>query len=310
MIRLRLPYRPPYDWAGVLAFLARRAIPGVESVENEVYRRTISLDGMQGIVEIRATAEAFLLATITVDRLPALAAVAARLRHLFDLDADPDTIAAHLGHDPVLANRLAVHPGLRVPGGWDAFELAVRAMIGQQVSVPGASTLARRLVAAFGEPLSIPTSDRDPRLLFPEPKRLAHADLSTIGLPRARAAAISSLSAAMVRDPTLLRATNDAEQTVARLVAFPGIGHWTAEYIAMRALREPDAFPSSDLGLLRAMRRHLARPLPALLLRRADSMAAMARLCGDALVARRGSHQHHASGVERPAYGALTRHVG
>jgi AraC family transcriptional regulator of adaptative response / DNA-3-methyladenine glycosylase II len=236
-LTLRLPYRPPYDWAGVLAFLARRAIPGVESVENGVYHRTISLEGTQGIVEIRATAEAFLLATITVDRLPALAAIAARLRHLFDLDADPEPIAAHLGRDPALASRLAERPGLRVPGAWDAFELAVRATLGQQVSVSAASTLA----ATFGERLSTPNSGHDLRVLFPEAKALAHADLSSIGIPRARAAAISSLAAAVMREPVLLRTTSSVERTMAKLVALPGIGRWTAEYIAMRALREPDA---------------------------------------------------------------------
>src|SRR5437667_688763 len=190
-ITLRLPYRPPYDWAGVLAFLARRAIPGVESVENGNYRRTISLEGTQGIVEIRACSDAFLLATMTVDRPAALAAVAARLRYLFDLDADPDPIAAHLGRDSALASRLAAHPGIRVPGAWDAFELAVRAMIGQQVSVSAASTLAGRLAAKFGSPLSTPNSDRDLRVLLPEPKALAHVDLSSIGIPGARAASIS-----------------------------------------------------------------------------------------------------------------------
>ena len=269
-LTLRLPYRPPYDWAGVLAFLAPRAIPGVESVENGVYRRTMSLAGTQGIVEVSAAAETFLLATITVDRLPALAAVAARLRHLFDLDADPEPIAAHLGRDSALASRLAARSGLRVPGAWDAFELAVRAMLGQQVSVSAASTLAGRLAATFGERLSGPTSSGDPRVLFPEPKALAHADLSSIGIPGTRAAAISSLAAAVIRDPVLLRTTNSVEQTVATLLTLPGIGDWTASYIAMRALREPDAFPVSDLGLLRAMRRHLAKPSPALLQRRAE----------------------------------------
>jgi AraC family transcriptional regulator of adaptative response / DNA-3-methyladenine glycosylase II len=269
-LTLRLPYWPPYDWDGVLAFLARRAIPGVESVENGVYRRTISLEGTQGIVEIRATTEAFLLATIIVDRLPALAAIAARLRHLFDLDADPEPIAAHLGRDPALASRLAVRQGLRVPGAWDAFELAVRAMIGQQVSVSAASTLAGRLAATFGERLNTPNWDGDLRVLFPEAKTLAHADLSSIGMPRARAAALSSLAAAVMRDPAFLRTASPGEDTVARLVALPGIGAWTAEYIAMRALREPDAFPVSDLGLLRAMRGHLTRPSPALLQRRAE----------------------------------------
>src|SRR5882724_4886589 len=159
-LALRLSYRPPYDWAGVLAFLTRRAIPGVESVENGVYRRTISLEGAQGIVEVRATDEAFLLATISVDRLPALATIAARLRDLFDLDADPEPIAAHLSRDPALASRLAIRQGLRVPGAWDAFELAVRATIGQQVSVSAASTLAGRLAARFGESLSMPNLGR------------------------------------------------------------------------------------------------------------------------------------------------------
>lgn len=269
-LTLRLPYRPPYDWAGVLSFLAERAIPGVESVEQGIYRRTISVEGAQGIVEIRAAAETYLLATITIDRLPAFATIAARLRHLFDLDADPEPIAAHLSRDPALASRLAQHAGLRVPGAWDAFELAVRAMIGQQVSVSAATTLAGRLAARFGDTLSKPNPARDLRVVFPDAKTLAHADLSSIGLPRARAAAISSLAAAVMRDPALLRTTGSVEHTVAKLVTLPGIGAWTAEYIAMRALREPDAFPVSDLGLLRAMRRYVTRPSPARLQRRAE----------------------------------------
>jgi AraC family transcriptional regulator of adaptative response / DNA-3-methyladenine glycosylase II len=258
-LTLRLPYRPPYDWRGVLAFLGPRAIPGVESVDQGVYRRTIRLDGAQGIVEIRATPEDCLQATITVDRLPALAAISARLRHLFDLDADPEPITAHLARDPGLASRLSEHPGPRVPGAWDAFELAVRAILGQQVSVSAASTLAGRLAATFGDRLSAPYSRGDLGILFPEAKALAHADLSAIGISEARAAAISSLAAAVTRDPGLLRATGSVENVVARLTALPGIGEWTAHYIAMRALREPDAFPASDLGLLGALRGRLQR---------------------------------------------------
>jgi AraC family transcriptional regulator, regulatory protein of adaptative response / DNA-3-methyladenine glycosylase II len=269
-LTLRLPYRPPYDWAGVLAFLARRAIPGVESVEDGAYRRTIELGGARGIVEVRATTEACLLATITVDRLPALAAIAARLRHLFDLDADPGPIVAHLGRDPALASRLVLRPGLRVPGAWDAFELAVRAVLGQQVSVAAASTLAGRLATTFGERLGTSSASRDLRVLFPEAKALADADLSSIGIPRARAAAISALAAAVRRDPAWLRPTGAEAHTVAPLLTVPGIGEWTAQYVAMRALHQPDAFPASDLGLLRAMRRRLARPSPALLARRAE----------------------------------------
>jgi AraC family transcriptional regulator of adaptative response / DNA-3-methyladenine glycosylase II len=263
-LTLRLAYRPPYDWTGILRFLATRAIPGVESVRGSIYRRTISVEGAQGIVEIRAADEASLLTTITMDRLPMLGAIATRLRNLFDLDADPGPIAAHLARDPALKDRLTDHVGLRVPGTWDAFELAVTAMIGHETTGPDASTLAGRLAARFGEPLRAPDSDGDLRILFPDAKRLGHADLSSIGLPRARAAAISSLAAAAMRDPGLLRTGGSAEDTVARLIALPGIGAWTAQYIAMR-MREPDAFPARDLGLPHAMRAHVARPAPAVL---------------------------------------------
>jgi AraC family transcriptional regulator of adaptative response / DNA-3-methyladenine glycosylase II len=265
-VTLRLPFRPPYDWPGVLGFLAPRAIPGVESVVGGVYRRTIDLDGARGVVEVRPGGSHALLATIALDRLPPLAGAVARLRHLFDLDADPEAIGAHLGRDPVLAARLARHPGVRVPGAWDAFELAVRAILGQQVSVAGATTLAGRLAAAYGEPLA----RADAGVLFPRPERLAGADLSPVGLPRARAAAISSLASAVVGNPALLRADGGTGVSVARLAALPGIGPWTAEYVAMRALREPDAFPSSDLGLLRAMGPHVRAFSPARLLRRAE----------------------------------------
>lgn len=251
-LTLRLPFRPPYDWAGVLEFLVPRAIPGVEAVEDSVYRRSVSVDGARGFVEVRAASGPFLLATIAVDRLPALAAVVARLRHVFDLDADPAAIAAHLARDPLLAPRVAGRPGLRVPGAWDAFELAVRAILGQQVSVAAATTLAGRLVAAHGTPLGVP-APAGVRSLFPSPAALADADLGPIGLPRARAAAIRALAAALVRDPALLDAAGDLDATVRRLATLPGIGPWTAEYIAMRALREPDAFPATDLGLLRAL---------------------------------------------------------
>jgi len=164
-------------------------------------------------------------------------------------------------------------------------------MIGQQVSVSAASTLAGRLAATFGVPLSTPNSDRELRVAFPEAKALADADLSSIGVPRARAAAISSLAATVMRDPALLRTTSSVEHTLAKLRALPGIGDWTAAYIAMRALREPDAFPVSDLGLLREMRRHLARPSPALLERRAErwrpwrAYAAMLLWLGGAVIA-------------------------
>ena len=197
----------------------------------------------------------FLLATITVDRLPALAAIVARLRHLFDLDADPDPIAAHLGRDPVLAPRLAHHAGLRVPGAWDSFELAVQAMLEQRVGLAAASALTARLAATFGERISAPRSSNGGlRLLFPDARTLARADLSSIGLPRARAAALSALATLAARESAFPRTSRPLEHTTAEL----------------RALRAPDAVPAGDVGLLRAMRRDMARTSPALLERRAE----------------------------------------
>lgn len=269
-LTLRLAYRPPYDWAGVLAFLGPRAIPGVESVDGGVYRRTVCLDGVHGVVEVRASGTAHLAAAITVDRLQALATVMSRLRQLLDLDADPAAIAAHLGRDPVLASRVARRPGLRVPGAWDAFELAVRAILGQQVSVAAATTLAGRLAAAHGDPLRVAGAPSGLAVVFPSPSALARADLTRIGLPRARAAAITSLAAAMARDPNLLRAADGLEATVRHLATLPGIGRWTAEYIAMRVLREPDAFPGDDLGLLRAITPHLPNASATRLIQRAE----------------------------------------
>jgi len=270
-VTLRLAYRPPYDWTGVLAFLAQRAIPGVESVEHGIYSRTIAVGGARGIVEVRMAPDPFLLATITVDRLPALAAIVARLRHLFDLDADPDPIAAHLGRDPVLAPRLAHHAGLRVPGAWDSFELAVQAMLEQRVGLAAASALTARLAATFGERISAPRSSNGGlRLLFPDARTLARADLSSIGLPRARAAALSALATLAARESAFPRTSRPLEHTTAELRALAGIGDWTVEPVAMRALRAPDAFPAGDVGLLRAMRRDMARTSPALLERRAE----------------------------------------
>jgi AraC family transcriptional regulator of adaptative response / DNA-3-methyladenine glycosylase II len=156
-------------------------------------------------------------------------------------------------------------PGLRVPGAWDEFELALRAILGQQVSVPAARTLAGRVAAASGERLP---GDR-PSIAFPGPERLASASLDGLGLPRARADALRALARAVLETPSLLRAEPDLDATVERLAALPGVGSWTAQYIAMRAFREPDAFPASDLGLLRAMARRGVRPRPAELVRRA-----------------------------------------
>jgi len=177
--------------------------------------------------------------------------VVGRARRLFDLDADPALIAEHLAGSPVLAPLVARRPGLRVPGAWDAFELAVRAVLGQQVTVRGATTLAGRLARAFGT--SVGQAEEGLTHLFPRPEALAGADLASIGLPGARAATIRALAGAAARGTLVLDAARGLEDAVARLRAIPGIGAWTAHYVALRALGEPDAFPAADLGLRRAL---------------------------------------------------------
>jgi AraC family transcriptional regulator, regulatory protein of adaptative response / DNA-3-methyladenine glycosylase II len=273
-VTLKLPFAPPYDWDGIVGFLTARAIPGVEAVEPGRYRRTIALDGTEGVVEVRPVpGENHLMATIRTGRVTALAAIVARLRRLFDLDADMAAIDAHLAEDPLLEARVAARPGLRVPGAWDNFELAVRALLGQQVSVAAATTFAGRLAAAHGRRLAASegAEEGEPNLVFPTPEALAAADLTQIGLTRARAQALQALGAAMAGDQSLLRAYATLDETVARLTTLPGIGPWTAQYIAMRALREPDAFPASDLGLLRALETDGRRPSPAELTARAEA---------------------------------------
>jgi AraC family transcriptional regulator of adaptative response / DNA-3-methyladenine glycosylase II len=175
-----------------------------------------------------------------------------RIRRLFDLGAVPSEISAHLSGDPCLAQRIEMCHGLRVPGAWDGFELAVRAILGQQVTVRGATTLMGRLVAAFGEPV-IDAPNSDLTHTFPSPQVLAAADVERIGLPRARASSIRALAAAVCGGGLFLNETAGLERSVAQLTEIPGIGPWTAHYIAMRALGEPDAFPEGDLGLRRAL---------------------------------------------------------
>jgi AraC family transcriptional regulator of adaptative response / DNA-3-methyladenine glycosylase II len=270
-VTLRLPYLPPYDWEAMAGFLAARAIPGVEAVTAGVYRRTIACGGGHGVVAARPVpGKAHLEATIQVPEVAHLATVVTRLRRLFDLDADVQTIGEHLASDPRLAPLVAARPGLRVPGAWDAFELAVRAILGQQVSVAAATTLAGRLVAAHGAPLAGPVADDALRAVFPAPAALAAADLTTIGLTRARARALAAFAGAVEREPDLLSTAPSLDTAVARLSALDGLGDWTAQYIAMRALREPDAFPASDLGLRRALETADGRPSPRALVAAAE----------------------------------------
>ncbi len=256
-ITLRLAYSPPYDWPALASFLATRAIPGVEYVTSRHYSRTIALDGAHGTVDVRPlSGQQALAATISFPEIAALGRIVERLRWLFDLHASMPIIAAQLESDRILGPLISARPGLRVPGAWDDFELAVRAILGQQISVAAATTLSGRLVAALGVPLEpAETAAEGLTHVFPSPEALAEADLTTIGLPRARAQAISALAAAVAHEPQLLSAGRDLDEVVQRLTALPGIGPWTAQYIAMRALREPNAFPETDLGLRRAWER-------------------------------------------------------
>jgi AraC family transcriptional regulator of adaptative response / DNA-3-methyladenine glycosylase II len=275
-ITLKLTYAPPYDWDAMIQFLAARAVPGVEVVEPTRYRRTIELDGRYGTVEVTPLpARNALVATIRFPTVTALPTIVARIRQLFDLGADIETIGAQLAADPSLAALVAARPGLRVPGAWDGFELAVRAVLGQQVTVTAARQLAGKIAAAYGERLPATADTRsgtaNPTIVFPRAERLAAADLSRLGMPRARAAAVATVAAAAAGEPTLFQRREHLAAAVARFRKLRGIGEWTAQYIAMRALREPDAFPADDVGLLRASAYATgARPTPTALLARAE----------------------------------------
>jgi AraC family transcriptional regulator, regulatory protein of adaptative response / DNA-3-methyladenine glycosylase II len=250
-IDLLLRYQPPYDWPAMLDFLRRRAIPGIERVTENCYARTLQLDGAAGTVTVRPGDGHALRATVRFPKLSALPMIIARLRRVFDLAADPAPIAAHLAKDPALAPLVKARPGLRVPGAWDGFELAIRAVLGQQITVVAAARLAGRLVAAHGERLTEP--DGDLTHVFPRPDALARADLTSLGMPRTRAMALSAVAAAALADPHLFDATCGLEDAITRLRSIRGVGEWTAQYIALRQLREPDAFPAADIGLIRAM---------------------------------------------------------
>ena len=272
-LSIRLAYRPPYDWDAMLSFLGQRAIPGVESISGTTYRRTIAIGGHSGVIGVAPADRNRVDVSLRFPDMAALPQIIARVRRVFDLAADPDTIGAHLALDPELAPLVRARPGLRVPGAWDGFELAVRAIFGQQITVPAATKLLGRLVEVHGTPLSATTADGEALShLFPSPLRLAKANLAALGMPNARAMAVTSLAQAICADSMIFSRSASLEETIAKLRALPGIGEWTAQYIAMRELREPDAFPAADIGLMRAMANGDGRrPSPAELLARSES---------------------------------------
>ena len=248
-----LGYRPPYDWESMLSFLARRAIGGVESIDAGAYRRTLRIlrSGREhtGIVTVkRARRRDSLSVSVSASLAPVLPPVLGRVKALFDLGCRPDEVAAVLG--PLSAS----HPGLRLPGAADGFEVAVRAILGQQVTVKAASTLASRFAAAFGDPIATPIGSLE--RLFPLPSTVAALEatqISALGVMPPRAAAIVALARAVEAGKLRLEPNADLDETLAALRALPGVGPWTAQYVAMRALGWPDAFPHPDVAVLKAM---------------------------------------------------------
>lgn len=270
-VTLRLAYRPPFDWPALLGFFEARALPGMEQVAGGTYRRGIEIGGTLGSVEIgHLTARQCLVVKIRFPDLKALPAIVRRVRRVFDLGADVTAIGAHLSRDPLLAPMIAARPGLRVPGGWDGFELAIRAILGQQITIVAARKLGSQLVAMCGSKL--PTPLGDVHLAFPTPRQVLKADLGSLGMPGARRQALIAMAEAAAANPDLFHPGASIEETVARLCAIKGIGEWSAHYIALRVVRESDAFPASDVGILRgATLPGATRPTPKEMLVLAES---------------------------------------
>jgi AraC family transcriptional regulator, regulatory protein of adaptative response / DNA-3-methyladenine glycosylase II len=250
-ISVRLPYREPFDASGLLDFLSRRAVTGVEAGDATSYARSLRLPGGPGVVRVEHRRDG-LYGTFWLTSLSDLGAAIARIRMLFDLDADPVSIGETFTADPALGPIWNQFPGRRAPGAVDAGELAVKAVLGQQVSVAGARTLAGRLVERHGTSFTLP--DAPLNRLFPSSADLAAIDPATVGIPMARAKALVGMCAAIAEGRIDLHIGADRPTVRAQLVALPGIGPWTANYVAMRALADPDALLDDDLGVIHGAR--------------------------------------------------------
>jgi AraC family transcriptional regulator of adaptative response / DNA-3-methyladenine glycosylase II len=253
-VELRLPYRAPCDVAGLVRFFAARAVPGVEEVDGDAYRRSVSLRGGPGVVAVRPGSAGHVEARLWLNDPDDLDAAVAACRRLLDLDTEPRPIVDALGADELIGEIVRASPGRRVPGVVEPDELAIRAVLGQQVSLAGAATLAARLVSAYGEPLEHPVGSVTH--LFPSAAALAHADPERLAMPWSRRRALIGLATALaggdvVLDPDAV----ERDEIERRLLALPGIGAWTVAYIAMRALRDPDAFMPTDLGVRHGLER-------------------------------------------------------
>ncbi len=245
--QFRLNFRPPYDWQGMIGFLGRHATTGVELVEGSSYSRSIDVDGTVGTFTIDLPSdENCLRCSIRITESKHLTRIIERIKRLFDLSADSTEISRCLQRDAGLKPLVQANPGLRIPGGWDAYEMTVRTIIGQQVSVAGANTTTARLVRAYG---SVLTDDGPLDRLFPTADSLSRLDSASAGMPVARAETIKQLSMAVCRGDVCFDNSNDSDLLYRQLTAIKGIGPWTAGYVAMRAMGDPDVFPRSDLVL-------------------------------------------------------------
>ena len=270
-LALRLPFRPPYDFAHLLWFLEKRVIPGVEVVEGTTYRRSFVAAGSPGWLSIAPIdGESALALRVHHAKPSALGEIVTRVKRMFDVDADPLAIHTHLRGDALLKPLVKRWPGQRLPNAWDGFELAVRAILGQQVSVAAARTLAQRLVQRFGVAVGA-GDDAEAVRLFPEPATLADADLTAIGLTRQRAETLRTVARAICDGRVGFGPEQTLDRFVASWVELPGIGAWTAHYMAMRARSEPDAFPAADLVLLKAVVEAGAKLTPRALEARAEA---------------------------------------
>jgi AraC family transcriptional regulator of adaptative response / DNA-3-methyladenine glycosylase II len=254
-LTVQLPYRAPFSFARLLQFFAARAIPGVEVVLDSRYLRSVSIEGVHSVIDLHDDGENVLL-TVHGAGTRSLLPIIQRVRGIFDLDASPDDVSSVLSRDKRLKALIRKQPGIRVPGVWDGFELAVRAILGQQISVAAATTLSGRLVLRYGEAVDVSVPDIQaeltPQLIFPRPEKLLRARLGDLGIIRSRADTIRRIAKAVVEDRISFDSVQSIDDFCKSLVEIKGIGEWTAQYIAMRALKDPDAFPHSDLGLLRA----------------------------------------------------------
>jgi AraC family transcriptional regulator, regulatory protein of adaptative response / DNA-3-methyladenine glycosylase II len=273
-INIRLRYRSPYDWDAIIRFFQMRAISGVELVEDGKYLRTVEIHGKTGSIEVTNLPKQNSLGlTIRFPDVRMFPVIVARVRRLFDLGADIETIDMHLSTDPLLAPLVARRPGLRAPGGWDGFELAVRAVLGQQITVAAARQLAGQFVAIHGRRLPAGAlAHKGLTHVFPTAKVVASVATIELAMPKARREALRALAEAAVADSNLFRPFSSIDESIARLRSIRGVGEWTAQYIALRAIRETDAFPATDVGLLRRIAAlDGSEPTSATLLDRAES---------------------------------------